>query len=204
MDWVQSYLKNHRSALENIPSSDVMAIVNECCKALKTNKRIFVIGNGGSAANASHFVEDLGKGANDAVHENPLYKAGSTLFGSTVGYFRVLSLCDSVPFITAIGNDYCFEDIYLRQLRPLAEKDDVLIGISVSGKSPNLVKAFEWAHDEGGLRTISIVGMQGVGQGIHKLSDIGLNIQSQHYGIVEDSQMTILHMVCYYIMEQMQ
>lgn len=204
MDWTHRYLKNHQNALEKISTTELFELVHLLCSTLKTNNTIYVIGNGGSAANASHFVEDLVKGANDSIQNNSFYNNVQEIYSIKVPEFKAISLCDSVPFITAIGNDYCFEDIYLRQLKPLGQFGDVLLGLSVSGTSPNLVKAFKWAQNNK-LKTASITGLQSRDKvdSIYALSNLAINIQSTHYGIVEDCTMTILHLICYYIMEKM-
>ena len=98
-------------------------------------------GNGGSAANASHFATDLGKGSSDKLPRR----------------FRVLSLNDNVSWLTALGNDYAYDQIFVRQMANYARPGDLLLTMSVSGNSPNLVKAIEWgnAHQ---LETIALVG----------------------------------------------
>ena len=182
------YLSRHKEALEKLDPLDIKSVLYTLNKARKNRQTIFVIGNGGSAANASHFVEDLVKGANDAI---PYTK------------FKALSLCDSVPFITAIGNDYSFEDIYVKQMAPLAACEDVLLGISVSGTSPNLIRAFDWANNNG-MDTIAITGLQATTTEKPSIWSKAYNriaIHSEEYGIVEDLQMTILHMLCYYMMD---
>ena len=101
-------------------------------QALEKDRQIFVCGNGGSAANASHFVTDLGKGASDAIGRR----------------FRCLSLNDNVPWMTAIGNDYAYADVFRRQLENYARPGDLLMAMSVSGNSPNVIQAVEWAADQ--------------------------------------------------------
>ena len=110
-------------------------------KALAEDRQIFVFGNGGSAANASHFVTDLGKGSSDKVGKR----------------FRCLSLNDNVSWMTALGNDYCYEDVFVRQLQNFGRRGDVAFVMSVSGNSPNLVRAIEWSA-KNGLSTIALVG----------------------------------------------
>ena len=105
------------------------------------DRQIFVFGNGGSAANASHFVTDLGKGASDKVGKR----------------FRVLSLTDNVSWMTALGNDYSYEDVFVGQLQNYGKPGDIALSISVSGNSPNCVKALDWAK-KNGLRTVALVG----------------------------------------------
>ena len=113
--------------------------------------------------------------------------------------FRVMSLTDNVAWITAIGNDYSFDDSFLRQLRNYGETDDVLIVISVSGNSPNLVKALEWAKPRG-MKTIALVG--GKRGRCAELADQVIVAEDTHYGRVEDVQMNILHMLCYAFVER--
>jgi D-sedoheptulose 7-phosphate isomerase len=144
--------------------------------------QIFAIGNGGSAANASHFATDLGKGASDKLQRR----------------IRVQSLTDNVAWITALGNDYSYEDSFKRQLENFAREGDFLIAASVSGNSPNLVRAFEWAN-ETGLETVAIVGAKR-GQ-LAEISKQVIVVDDTHYGRVEDVQMHILHMLCYAFME---
>ena len=100
--------------------------------ALKEDRQIFVFGNGGSAANASHFATDLGKGASDKVGKR----------------FRVLSLNDNVGWMTALANDYAYEDVFVGQLQNYGKPGDLALALSVSGNSPNCVKALEWAKAE--------------------------------------------------------
>lgn len=180
--WVEQYLAAHHRALESLRSGDIAALVATLRDVHQADGQVFVIGNGGSAANASHFAVDLGKGASDKLGRR----------------FRVLSLTDNTPWITALGNDYSYDDIFLRQLQNYGRRGDVVIAISVSGNSPNCVKALEWARGNG-LRTLCLVGAK---QGrMAALGDQTVVIQDTHYGRVEDVQMTILHMLCYAFME---
>ncbi|HEY6170603.1 MAG TPA: SIS domain-containing protein [Verrucomicrobiae bacterium] len=180
--WVSEYLAAHKSAVDSIPAEAVGRLIDTLKQAHREDRQIFVFGNGGSAANASHFATDLGKGSSD--------KLGSR--------FRVLSLTDNVSWMTAIGNDYSYEDIFVRQLENYGRAGDVAIGVSVSGNSPNCVKAIDWAK-KNGLRTIALVGRK---RG--RMADLGeqvVVINDTHYGRVEDCQMHILHMLCYAFIE---
>lgn len=201
MSWLTDYQAEHKRVLDSLSDMPFEAFLKIILNALKEGKKIFVIGNGGSAANASHFVEDLGKGAGDAVAEGHFAKAT----GAEHPRFRVIDLTSSVPYITALGNDYAFEDIYVRQLQTLADKGDVLIGISVSGTSPNIVKSFKWGAEKG-LTLCALTGRQAKNRtdSIYALGHFAIAFDSEHFGIVEDCQMTLLHMICYYIMERLQ
>jgi len=150
--------------------------------ALRDGRRIFVFGNGGSAANASHFATDLGKGASDKVGKR----------------FHVLSLNDNISWMTALANDYSYEDVFVGQLQNYAGRGDFALGISVSGNSPNCVKAMIWAK-QNGLRTAALVGAR---RGrMAEIADRVIVIADTHYGRVEDVQMTICHMLCYAFIE---
>jgi D-sedoheptulose 7-phosphate isomerase len=181
-DWIAKYITQQKAALDSIPADGVAQLVETFRHAWADDRQIFVFGNGGSAASASHFVTDLGKGASDKLSRR----------------FRVMSLNDNTPWITAIGNDYAYDQIFVKQLANFARPHDVLLAMSVSGNSPNLVKAFEWANQHQ-LNTIALVGAK---RG--KLADLArqtIVIASEHYGRVEDAHMTICHLLAYAFME---
>lgn len=184
-NWISDYIQRQKAALDTIPTAEVEKVL-ECLRvALREDRQIFIMGNGGSAANASHFVTDLGKGSSDAIGKR----------------FRCLSLNDNVAWMTAIGNDYSYDDVFVRQLENYGRAGDLLIGVSVSGNSPNCVKAFTWAKQHG-LKTVGLLGAK---RGkMAELADIPVVIQDTHYGRVEDAQMGILHILCYAFMENAQ
>ncbi|MEO8425651.1 MAG: SIS domain-containing protein [Verrucomicrobiota bacterium] len=180
--WIANYLREQKAALDSIDPEQVDRLIEQFRQALSQDTQVFVFGNGGSAANASHFVTDLGKGASDKLTKR----------------FRCLSLNDNVSWMTALGNDYSYEDIFVRQLSNFAKPGDIVLAMSVSGNSPNVVKAIGWARSNG-LKTISLVGAK---QGrLAELSDHCLIINSEHYGRVEDAHMGICHMLCYAFIE---
>lgn len=180
--WLQSYIAAQHQALDSLPLAGIERLAHTLRDAWLRDAQIFIIGNGGNAANASHFATDLGKGASDKVTRR----------------FRITSLADNTAWLTALGNDYSFDDIFTRQLQNFARSGDLLIGTSVSGNSPNLVNAFAWANTHG-LETAAIVGAK---RG--RLAEIAgqtVVVGDTHYGRVEDAQMHVLHMVCYAFME---
>lgn len=180
--WISDYLKAQKAALDSIPVEAVAQLIELLQRALREDRQIFVFGNGGSAANSSHFATDLGKGASDKLGRR----------------FRVLSLNDNVSWMTALGNDYCYEDIFVRQLMNYARPGDIAMALSVSGSSPNVVQALDWARANG-LHTVALVGGK---RG--RLADIAhqvIAINDTHYGRVEDAQMGICHLLCYAFME---
>jgi D-sedoheptulose 7-phosphate isomerase len=182
-DWITQYISAQKAALDTIPLDAVARLIGHLRQAWKEDRQIFVFGNGGSAANASHFVTDLGKGSSDKLPRR----------------FRVLSLNDNVAWMTAIGNDYAYEDIFVRQLENYARPGDVVLTMSVSGNSPNLVKAVDWANRKG-LLTIALVG--GKRGRLAELAKEAVVVEDTHYGRVEDCHMGICHMLCYVFMER--
>jgi len=180
--WISDYIRAQKAALDSIPPEGVAQVVEKLRVVWKEDRQVFVFGNGGSAANASHFATDLGKGSSDKLGKR----------------FRVLSLTDNVSWMTAIGNDYSYDDVFLRQLQNYARSGDLVLAISVSGNSPNCVKALDWAK-QNGLRTVALVGAK---RG--RMADIAeqsIVINDTHYGRVEDAQMGICHLLCYAFME---
>ncbi|GAB3994772.1 SIS domain-containing protein [Spirosoma daeguense] len=181
--YFQTYLDRQKATYDTIPIDRVEHIIQLMKKCWEEDRQLFTFGNGGSAANASHFITDLGKGASDVLGKR----------------FRCLSLNDNVAWITALGNDYAYDDVFVRQLENYARPGDLVLTMSVSGNSPNLVKAVKWAN-ENGLITIALVG--GKRGQLADLAQEVIVIQDEHYGRVEDAQMTICHMLCYGFMEE--
>jgi D-sedoheptulose 7-phosphate isomerase len=181
--WIADYIKAQKAAHDSIPVEAVAQLIEKLRAALQEDRQIFVFGNGGSAANASHFATDLGKSASD--------KAGKR--------FRVLSLNDNASWITALANDYAFEDIFVGQLQNYAKLGDLALSLSVSGNSPNCVKALEWAK-KNGLHTVALVGAR---RGrLAEIAEQVIVINDTHYGRVEDAQMGICHLLCYAFVEK--
>jgi D-sedoheptulose 7-phosphate isomerase len=185
-DWMARYREQQKSALDSIPLEAVGRLIERLRAALAEDRQIFVFGNGGSAANASHFVTDLGKGSSDRI------------VGQTGKRFRCITLNDNVSWMTALGNDYAYEDVYVRQLENYGRPGDFVLAMSVSGNSPNVVKAVQWARDHR-LFTAALVG--GKRGRLAEIADEPIVIDSAHYGRVEDAHMAICHMLCYAFME---
>jgi D-sedoheptulose 7-phosphate isomerase len=180
--WISDYLKAQQAAHGSIPVDAVSVLVEKLRAALKEDRQIFVFGNGGSAANSSHFATDLGKGSSDKVGKR----------------FRVVSLNDNVSWMTALANDYSYEEVFVGQLQNYGQPGDLALALSVSGNSPNCVKALEWAKKHG-LRTVALVGAK---RGrMAEIAEQVIVINDTHYGRVEDAQMGICHLLCYAFME---
>jgi D-sedoheptulose 7-phosphate isomerase len=181
-NYVAAYLQDQKRTVDTIPVEEVAALIETFRRALAEDRQIFVFGNGGSAANASHFITDLGKGASDKTYRR----------------FRCLSLNDNLPWITAIGNDYKYDDVFKRQLENYARPGDIVMVMSVSGSSPNLVTAVEWCR-ENDVHTVALVG--GKKGKLSGLADQVIVVDDVHYGRVEDAHMHICHIICYAFME---
>jgi D-sedoheptulose 7-phosphate isomerase len=185
--WINVYIHNQKKALDSIPVDKLAAIMVLVAEAWKDDRQIFVFGNGGSAANASHFSTDMFRIANSV----------RTAHNTPANPVRCFSLTDNVPWITAAANDYDYEEIFERQLMTHARPRDIVIGLSVSGNSPNMVRAFKWAQTNN-LKAIALVGstMSKI-PNILAFADHHIVIDDVHYGRVEDVQMAICHMIAY-------
>ena len=148
--------------------------------AYRRDSQVFIVGNGGSAATANHFVCDFGKNAVKGDKRR----------------FRVLSLCDHLEKITALGNDIAFEEIFRQQLINLMRPGDVLIAVSASGNSPNVARACEYFRERGG-EIVALLGFDG-GR-VKGFADVAMVVESDSYERIEDLHLIILHMVvCYF------
>lgn len=180
--WIGAHLQAQKAAHDSIPVDAVVQLIELFRTALKEDRQIFVFGNGGSAANATHFATDLGKSASDKVGRR----------------FRIQSLNDNVSWMTALANDYAYDEVFVGQLQNYAHGGDIAMALSVSGNSPNCVKALEWAG-KNGLRTVALVG--GKKGRLAEIAEEALVIADTHYGRVEDAHMGICHLICYAFIE---
>lgn len=141
-----SYKEYLNKAIDSVDPKQIENFIEVMMDAFRKERTIFVIGNGGSAASASHMAQDLSKGTRATVGQKKRFKA--------------LSLTDNTAFITALGNDDGFDTIFEQQLINFAKPGDVVLAISGSGNSPNIVKAIEWANSNG-LITVGVTGFGG-------------------------------------------
>lgn len=179
--FAKAYISYLQSVIDKIDVIQVADFVKVLLSARDRNATIFFIGNGGSAATASHFANDLGIGT-----------------GLTDPPFRALSLTDNVPVLTAIGNDFGYEDCFVRQLRVLAQREDILVGISASGNSPNILSAFDFAASNG-IKTVAITAFDG-GE-LKRRADFSLHVptEQKEYGPAEDAHMILDHLISAYL-----
>ena len=182
-DYFRSYFSHINELLMNLDTGAVAGVVDCFLEARENRRTIFFAGNGGSASTASHFAQDLGEVGRKAN------KPG----------FKTLSLTDNISLLSAVGNDYGFDKIFTIPLIELFSPGDVLVAISASGNSPNVINAIEFVRNTGG-KTVGLVGFDGgkmkdmCDHIIHVKTDIG------SYGPVEDVHMTMDHLITSYLM----
>ena len=169
-------------AIETIDLEKVGQAIGIFAQARDEGRRIFVCGNGGSASTASHFVCDMVKGASFQRDKR----------------FRIMALTDSLPTITAYANDVGYDCVFVEQLKNFAEPGDVLLAISGSGNSPNVLRAMEYANSIG-CRTIALSGRNGGKLG--PIAHLNLLASHPHMGRIEDVHTIVMHMICYYFMD---
>jgi D-sedoheptulose 7-phosphate isomerase len=179
---VRPFLERVGQELLRIDPGEVRALADALYDCYQRGRFVFVIGNGGSGSNASHLCEDLGKGTiRREDFENDKKKR-----------LRILSLTDNTPYILAWGNDEGFDRVFVEQLKNLASPGDLLIAISGSGNSPNILKAVDWAH-RNGVRTFGCTGYSG-GK-LKNLAQQNLHVPLDDMGIVESIHLTVFHWV---------
>ncbi len=177
-----SYLTHIQQTLQRIDPAEVGRFIETILAARARGATVFFIGNGGSAATASHFANDLAIGVND--YAQPI---------------KALSLTDNMALISAVANDFGYEDIFSRQLQVLGAPGDVLVAISASGNSPNLLKAFAYAKSTG-ITTVALTAFDG--GTMKQVADVGVHVPTgpKEYGPAEDAHMVLDHLVANYLM----
>ncbi len=172
----KDYLKELKESLGNLVMEDLEEITRLLKEAYDKDKQVFICGNGGSAATASHFVNDLGK--------------GTVVKGKK--RFRAIGLNDNIPLLTAWSNDLTFEDCFKEQLINLLREGDLVIAFSASGNSKNVLKAVEYAKSKGAT-TIGFSGFKGgeLGEIVHK----SIVVRSDNMERIEDIHLILEHMI---------
>ena len=178
----KSYLEYLKEIFDKVDLLEIKLFIEILLEARESGVTIFFMGNGGSAATASHFANDLAFGTND--YEKP---------------FKVMSITDNVPVLTALGNDYGYDEIFVRQLRVHGSKGDIIVGISASGNSQNLIRAFEYAS-VAEIKTVALTAFDG-GK-MKEIADQCVHIPTgqKEYGPAEDLHMILDHLISNYLM----
>jgi D-sedoheptulose 7-phosphate isomerase len=182
MSFAASYKTDVLQAIEKIDLAQVDRAIEWFKETRANGQSIFVCGNGGSASTASHFVCDIVKGAS--------YKRETR--------FRIMALTDSLPTITAYSNDVSYECVFAEQLKNFAKPGDLVMALSGSGNSPNVLRAVEYANSIG-CRTLALTGRDGGKLG--PLAQLHIQVPVPHMGRIEDAHMIICHMIGYYFMD---
>ena len=180
--YCQSYFKYLNEILISISLSEIEQFIVTLLKARDQGAKIYFIGNGGSAATASHFANDIAIGTRE--YDKP---------------FKAISLCDNNAILTAISNDDGFDSVFSQQLQVLLNKGDVVVAVSASGNSVNLLKAFDVAKQKGAIT----VGLSAFDGGKLKIeADISVHVPTgkSEYGPAEDAHMVLDHLVSNYLM----
>ena len=179
--YAEEYFSFLQEMLGRVDTRAVASFVDMLLKARERGSSVFFAGNGGSAATASHWANDLALGARDRVNG-----------------LRALSLADNVAILTAVANDLGYEMVFRRQLEYMLAAEDVLVSISVSGNSPSVVEAARYARSAG-AHTVGILGSNG--GALRELCDLVILVPSEpdEFGIVEDVHLALNHLVSSYI-----
>ncbi len=176
-DFAREYIRYLSGVLAQIDTAAIGAFAEALLAARERGATVYFIGNGGSAATASHFANDLAIGTRSSGRP-----------------FRVMSLADNVPVLTAVANDFGYAEIFLRQLQVMLLPGDVVVAISASGNSPNLLNAIEYANGAGAI-TIGLTGFDG-GR-LREIAHLAVHVPTPagEYGPVEDAHMVLDHLV---------
>jgi D-sedoheptulose 7-phosphate isomerase len=180
--FLEKYKANVLQVIQCLDLEKIGQVIDVLAEAREKGRRIFVCGNGGSASTASHFACDMVKGASF----------------NRAKRFRIMALTDSVPTLTAYSNDVSYECVFVEQLKNFAEPGDVVMAISGSGNSPNVLRALEYGNSIGCV-TVALSGRDGGKLG--PLAKLHVCAAHPHMGRIEDAHMIAAHMICYYFME---
>lgn len=182
---IEQYLEEVKTALLSLDANKIEKAVEMLMQAYSGGKRVFILGNGGSAVTASHMACDLGKGTLARVYDDAERR------------LKVMSLTDNMALVTAYGNDIGFADVFVQQLKNLVEEGDLVIVLSGSGNSKNIVKAIKYVKQIK-ANTIGLLGFKTGGQ-LANIVDCAIIVQSNNYGPVEDIHVILNHIltVCF-------
>jgi D-sedoheptulose 7-phosphate isomerase len=176
MSLLMEYVQELQDTLAALPLESIEEVVSILNQARLDNRQVFIMGNGGSAATASHFVCDLAKNTREVGKP----------------HFRVIGLSDNMAILSALANDEGYENVFVQQLANLINPGDIVIAISASGNSPNVLKAVKYAR-ETGATTIGFTGYEGGKLGL--MVDLNVLVKSNCIEQVEDIHLVLEHMI---------
>lgn len=181
---VNRYLGRLQEGLDGLPREQLNQLGEILLRAYRNDKQVFVMGNGGSSSTASHMAADLAKNT----------------IGPNMRRFRITSLNDNAAIVTALANDLGYENVFAEQLTSLMRAGDVLIAVSASGNSPNILNAMRYAR----TRSAEVVGLFGFDGGqAAGLADVSITVPSNDYGVVEDVHLVVNHMLVDFFRDQL-
>jgi D-sedoheptulose 7-phosphate isomerase len=176
MDSVRLYIKGLQNTLDQLPEDQINQVIDLLHAARLERRQVFIMGNGGSASTASHFVCDLGKNTRQSELPN----------------FKAIGLTDNMAIFSALANDEGYDSVFAQQLTSFVQPGDIVIGISASGKSPNVLRAIEVANRAGAL-TVGFTGFDGGLLG--EMVQIHIHVPSDSIEHVEDIHLALEHMI---------
>ena len=181
---IEDYLRIERETLEKLDVSEISRAINVLLGALEGERTVYVFGNGGSGSTASHFAGDFNKGVSEGLPK----------------VFRFQCLNDNIPTLMAVANDFDYKEVFVYQLRGRLKPGDVVMAISGSGNSKNVVKAAEYAKEQGA----TVIGLTGYSGGRLKvLSDVSLHVPADSMQIAEDVHLIFDHLMMAVLCERL-
>lgn len=171
---IAAYFNKEKATLDAISKDDLNALMNLLVQAKEKGKMIFIMGNGGSAATASHYVCDFNKGVSYGKDK----------------MFKFICLNDNIPTMMAYANDMSYADVFVGPLKNFMQEGDIVIGISGSGNSENVVRAIKYANENGGI-SVGITGYNG-GE-VKQISKYNVHVPVDDMQITEDLHMVLDH-----------
>ena len=176
LDAAAAHIERLQRALDELSRENLEALGETLFRAYRDDKQVFTVGNGGSSSTASHIAADLAKNT----------------IGPNMRRFRITSLNENAAIVTALANDLGYENVFVEQLVNLIRAGDVLVVVSASGNSPNILKAMRYAR----AQSAEVVGLLGFSGGqAAELADIAVVVPSDDYGVVEDVHLVINHIL---------
>jgi D-sedoheptulose 7-phosphate isomerase len=181
---IRDYLHRLTTTLEGLPAGSIESLSEMLYRAYTDGKQVFTLGNGGSASTASHMAADLAKNT----------------IGPNMRRFRIMSLNDNISILTSLSNDLGYENVFSEQLQNLIQPGDMLIVLSGSGNSPNVIRAMEYARS----RSAEVAALVGFGGGrAAEIADLSILVDSSDYGVVEDAHLVINHILVEYFRQRL-
>lgn len=181
LHFIDSYFQEVIKCIVLLEKKQIEQLIELILEAYRNDKKIYILGNGGAASTASHMACDLGKGTLARVYDGREKR------------LHVVSLTDNVALITAYANDLSYDDIFVQQLRNLVESGDVVIAISGSGNTKNVLDAASYAKKVG-AKTVGLTGFDTGGK-LAQVADLSIIVKTSHYGPLEDLHMMIGHLI---------